>query len=90
MVKVMAKECGCKATASSFNPVTWTGILEQIEYCPMHEAAPQLLEALKPLAYAKRTAWAFADSSNVPYVVTDDDVENAKTAIAAATGADDA
>jgi len=38
--------CGCKVFTSR---ETWTA---KFEYCPMHKAAPELLEALKGLQHA--------------------------------------
>lgn len=47
----------------------------------MQEECARLRKACQKLAYARRARWSNSDSSNEPYVVTDDDVKLAKTAL---------
>mgnify|MGYP001601657513 FL=1 len=44
-----AKHTVC--TCIAIRRMTINGILEEIEFCPMHEAAPAMLEALEAAVY---------------------------------------
>ena len=56
------RECGCCIREVVFTyPEGQSGVKEQIEYCSIHLAAPELLEALKDAHY-----WFIAAKAYIP------------------------
>ena len=59
---------------------------DEIKYCPMHKAAPDLLAALKEVSHARPTRYAEGDGTDPPFIIYSTTLDKVKQAIAKVEG----
>jgi hypothetical protein len=77
------QQCGCTVTPLPPKSIHQTTIDIRIDFCPLHAAAPELLQALKPLAHPR---FESGERGDILYHVTKAEIAAAREAIRKAGG----
>lgn len=77
------QQCSCSATPLPPRSLRQTTIDIRIDFCPLHAAAPELLEITRLVAHPK---FITDEHGSIRYYVTKSDVQAAREAIRKAEG----